>query len=159
MIKEAIVAESGILFKDEPLKSMSFDFVQLAHELDQLGLDVQRFGLNPSLLLLQVDQQAVSRSPELMTTPAFLPALSLYSSLSTALYRPYRFPVAVKHAENIRDAAEDIRDVVKHAKDIRDGVAALYDQLVTFKPWWILEIIPMLTTYQEQSGKWIRKRV
>ena len=150
MIKEAIVAESGILFKDEPLKSMSFDFVQLAHELDQLGLDVQRFGLNPSLLLLQVDQQAaptvVSRPPELMTTPAFLPALSLYS---TTLHRPYRLPVAVKHAENIRYAAEDIRD----------AVAALYDQLVTFKLWWILETIPMLTTYQEQSGKWIRKRV
>ena len=153
MIKEAIVAESGILFKDEPLKSMGFDFVQLAHELDQLGLDVQRFGLNPSLLqlLVQVDQQeastastVVSRSPDLTTTPAFRQVSSLYPSLSTALPRShyYRLEIAVKHAE-----------------DIRDSVAALYDQLVASKPWWILETIPMLTTYQEQSGKWIRKRV
>ena len=151
MIKEAIVAESGILFKDEPLKSMGFDFVQLAHELDQLGLDVQRFGLNPSLLQLQVAQQvassastpstAVSRSPEL-TTRALVPVPLLYSSLSTALHRSHRLAVAVKHAE-----------------DIRDAVAALYDQLVASKPWWILESIPMLTTYQEQSGKWTRKRV
>jgi hypothetical protein len=151
MIKEAIVAESGILFKDEPLKSMGFDFVQLAHELDQLGLDVQRFGLNPSLLQLPVVQQAassastpstaVSRSPEL-TTRALIPVPSLYSSLSTVLHHSQRLAVAVKHAE-----------------DIRDAVAALYDQLVASKPWWILETIPMLTTYQEQSGKWTRKRV
>jgi len=156
MIKEAIVAESGILFKDEPLKSMGFDFVQLAHELDRLGLDVQRFGLNPSLLQLQVAQQAastastplsehtaVSRSPEL-TTRALIPVPSLYSSLSTALHRSQHFKLAV---------------AVKHAEDIRDAVAGLYDQLVASKPWWILETIPMLTTFQEQSGKWTRKRV
>ena len=154
MIKEAIVAESGILFRDEPLKSMGFDFVQLAHELDRLGLDVQRFGLNPSLLQLQLTQQtastastpsestAVSRSPEL-TTRALIPVPSLHSSLvSTALHRSQHLAVAVKHAE-----------------DIRDAVAGLYDQLVASKPWWILEAIPMLTTYQEQSGKWTRKRM
>ena len=151
MIKETIVAETGILFKDEPLISMGFDFVQLAHELDRLGLDVQRFGLNPSLL--EVPQQAVStastpsdctavsRSPELKTSP-LIPVPSLYSSLvSTALHRSH---LAV---------------AVKHAMDIRDAVADIYDQLVASKPWWILETIPMLTTYQEQTGKWTRKRV
>lgn len=154
MIKEAIVAESGILFKDEPLISMGFDFVQLARELDRLGLDVQRFGLNPSLLQLQVAQQtssiastpseytAASRSPEL-TTRALIPVPSLCSSLvSTALHRSQHLAVAVKHA-----------------MDIRDAVAGIYDQLVDSKSWWILETIPMLTTYQEQSGKWVRKRV
>jgi hypothetical protein len=152
MIKEAIVAESGILFKDEPLISMGFDFVQLAHELNRLGLDVQRFGLNPSLLELEVAPEstastpsectAVCRSPEL-TTRALIPVPSLYSSLvSTALHRSQHLAVAVKHAMDIRDAVEGI-----------------YDQLVAFKPWWILEAIPMLTTYQEESGKWTRKRV
>lgn len=150
MIKEAIVSESGILFKDEPLKSMGFDFVQLAHELNRLGLDVQRFGLNPSLLQLPEstvstpasEYTALTRSPELKTR-ALIPVPSLYSSLvSTALHRSQHLAVAVKHAE-----------------DIRDAVAGLYDQLVASKPWWILETIPMLTTYQEQSGKWTRKRV
>ena len=148
MIKEAIVAESGILFKDEPLIFMGFDFVQLAHELDRLGLDVQRFGLNPSLLQQAAstastpsDYTAVTRSPELKTSP-LIPVPSLYSSLvSTALHRSH---LAV---------------AVKHAMDIRDAVAEIYDQLVASKPWWILETIPMLTTYQEQSGKWTRKRV
>jgi hypothetical protein len=151
MIKEAIVAESGILFKDEPLISMGFDFVQLAHELDRLGLDVQRFGLNPSLLQSQVAQKAVStpseytavsRSPE-VTTHALIPVPSLYSSLiSTALHPSQHLAVAVKHA-----------------MDVRDAVAGIYDQLVASKPWWILETIPMLNTFQEQSGKWTRKRV
>ena len=150
MIKEAIVSESGILFKDEPLKSMGFDFVQLAHELNRPGLDVQRFGLNPSLLQLPEstvstpasEYTALTRSPELKTR-ALIPVPSLYSSLvSTALHRSQHLAVAVKHAE-----------------DIRDAVAGLYDQLVASKPWWILETIPMLTTYQEQSGKWTRKRV
>ena len=150
MIKEAIVAESGILFKDEPLISMGFDFVQLAHELDRLGLDVQRFGLNPSLLEVAPESTAstpseytaVARSPEL-TTRALIPVPSLYSSLvSKALHRSQHLAVAVKHA-----------------MDIRDAVAGLYDQLVASKPWWILEVIPMLTTFQEESGKWTRKRV
>jgi hypothetical protein len=159
MIKEAIVAETGILFQEEHLISMGFDFVQLpvAHELNQLGLDseVQRFGLNPSMQL-QVAQQAastpstpsestaVSRSPE-PTTREVNPVPSLYSSLvSTALHRSQYLAFAVKHA-----------------MDIRDAVADIYDQLVAsnLKPWWILETIPMLTTYQEQSGKWTRKRL
>ena len=131
---------------------MGFDFVQLAHELDRLGLDVQRFGLNPSLLELEVapestastpsEYTAVARSPEL-TTRALIPVPSLYSSLvSKALHRSQHLAVAVKHA-----------------MDIRDAVAGLYDQLVASKPWWILEVIPMLTTHQEESGKWTRKRV
>ena len=110
---------------------MGFDFVQLAHELDRLGLDVQRFGLNPSLLQLPVAQQAASTA----STP----------SESTAVSRsPHRSHLAV---------------AVKHAMDIRDAVADIFYQLVASKPWWILEIIPMLTTYQEQSGKWTRMRV
>ena len=151
MIKEAIIAETGIIFKDEPLVSMGFDFVQLAREINRLGLDVQRFGLNPSLLQLQCSEQAtstvstpstaVSRSPELQTR-ALIP-VSLHSSLlSTAFYRSQPLAVAVKHAV-----------------DIRDAVADIYDQLVASKHWWILEIIPMLTTYQEYTGKWTRKRV
>jgi hypothetical protein len=150
MIKEAIIAETGISFKEEPLISMGFDFVELAHELHRLGLDVQRFGLNPSLLELPVAQQAVytpptpstavSRSPDLPTR-ALIPVP--YSSLlSTAFHRSHNFAVAVKHA-----------------MDIRDAVADIYDQLIASKNWWILEVIPLLTTYQEQTGKWTRIRV
>lgn len=143
MIKEAIVARTGIIFKDEPLISMGFDFVQLAYELDRLGLDVQSFGLNPSLLQGEsTPSTLVSHSPA-PATPALIPVPSFYSSLfATALDHSQHFVVAVKHA-----------------MDIRDAVADIYDQLVSSKNWWALEFIPMLTIYQEHTGKWTRKRV
>lgn len=150
MIKEAIIAETGILFKEEPLISMGFDFVELAHELHRLDLDVQRFGLNPSLLELPVAQQAVF-TPPTPPTP------------STALSRsPNRVLIPVPYSpllSSVFHRSKNLAVAVKHAMDIRDAVADIYDQLIASKNWWILEIIPMLTTYQEQTGRWTRIRV
>ena len=44
-----------------------------------------------------------------------------------------------------------------HWADILDKV---FDQLALFWWfWWILELIPMLTTYQDPQGNWIRLRM
>ncbi|KAF8797700.1 hypothetical protein BYT27DRAFT_6927925 [Phlegmacium glaucopus] len=147
MVKEAIAAGTGILFKEEPLKSMGFDLVELAHEMHRLNLDVQRYGLNPSLLESPVSPKtALTPSTEVSLSPAptsrALP--SSYPSLFTA---------AFDHSRLGRLAV-----AMKHAMDVRDAFADIYDQLIAAKNWWILEVIPMLTTYQESNGNWIRMR-
>jgi uncharacterized protein (DUF2235 family) len=43
-----------------------------------------------------------------------------------------------------------------HASDILDDI---FDQLILVWFWWVLEIIPMLYTYQNQQGDWIRRRM
>ena len=151
MIKEAIVSGTGILFKEDTLKSMGFDFKGLAHELDRLGLDVQRFGLDPSLLKSPVSQQEVS-TPSTAVTPSpdstrsLMPLSVFYSHL-------------VATAAAVFDHSKPLEVTVQHAMDFRDAVAAIYDQLVVAKGWWILEYIPMLTTYQNWDGDWIRMRM
>jgi hypothetical protein len=42
---------------------------------------------------------------------------------------------------------------------IRDIVDSIFDQLLLVWFWWILEIIPMLSTYQDPQGNWIRLRM
>ena len=47
---------------------------------------------------------------------------------------------------------------LRPAKDIKDAAAQIYDQLLRQKFWWVLELIPMLSTYQKGDGSWFRLR-
>jgi hypothetical protein len=43
-------------------------------------------------------------------------------------------------------------------KDTEDAVAPLYNQLVLVPYWWVLELIPLLGTFQQEDGSWLRQR-
>lgn len=49
--------------------------------------------------------------------------------------------------------------VFQFAKDKVDAFADKYDQLSIAPFWWILEIIPMLSTHQTENGSWLRRRL
>lgn len=68
MVKEAIVAGTGILFKKDCLKSLNFNFLELASELNRVGLDVRRTGLDPALLESSVVQPILPSTPEDLLT-------------------------------------------------------------------------------------------
>ena len=70
MIKEAIIAGTGILFKNDCLKSLNFDFMELASELDRVGLDFQRTGLDPALLESPVFQPMPSKRSKVVSVYA-----------------------------------------------------------------------------------------
>ena len=40
-----------------------------------------------------------------------------------------------------------------------DLLADLYDQLKEARPWWVLEWVPTLGTFQRFDGMWIRKKM
>jgi len=69
-----------------------------------------------------------------------------------ALHHPINKP-----APSIFHDHETLRQRLRrHARDILDKT---FDQLVIFWFWWIFEIIPMLYTYQDPRGNWIRRRM
>jgi len=155
MIKEAIFSGIGILFKTDVLKSINFDFMELASELDRLGLDVQRTGLDPALL----QPPAVRPMGSPLTRDALLsPIFSPTSQTSTLFpFVPFAIPNSLTTALDQRQRS--VADAVRHVVGIHDIISKVYDQLFEAKPWWIFEIIPTLTTYQEPTGDWTRKRM
>ena len=150
MIKEAIIAGTGILFKKDALKSLSFDFVELASELDRVGLDIQRTGLDPALPEPPVIQSMPSPStPAGLLSPIFSPTSQMLTHFPFP-FVPFVIP---------RFVPDQTPNTVQHVLSIGDVISKVYDHLLEAKYWWILEIIPTLTTYQEPSGNWTRKRM
>jgi hypothetical protein len=156
MIKETIIAGTGILFKKEALRSVSFDFRELASEIDRLGLDVQKTGLDPTSLQAPTVQPIGSASTPEMLSPIFSPTSQALTH-SSFPFVPFAMPNSI-----IATPAQGqchVADAVQHTMGIRDTISKVYDQLSEVKPWWILEIIPTLTAYQEPTGDWKRKRM
>ena len=156
MIKEAIIAGTGILFKKDSLKSLNFDFMELASELDRVGLDVQRTGLDPALLESPVVQPMPSppspSTPEGLLSPIFSP-----TSQKSFPFMP--FAIQNTMAPLLDQGQRRLIDAVQHVMDIGDAISKVYDQLSEAKHWWILEYIPTLTVHQEPTGDWTRKRM
>jgi Uncharacterized alpha/beta hydrolase domain (DUF2235) len=153
MIKEAIIAGTGILFKKDALQSLNFDFIELASELDRVGLEVQITGLDPALLHPPAIPSSPTASP---STPAGLlsPIFSPTSQIFSFPFVPFVIPKVV-----LDQSPSRVVNAVQRVMDIGDVISNVYDQLLKAKSWWILEIIPTLTTYQEPTGDWTRKRM
>ena len=153
MIKEAIIAGTGILFKKDCLKSLNFDFMELASEPDRVGLDVQITGLDPDLLVHPVVQSMPSPStPEGLLSPIFSP-----TSQTSFPFVPFFIPNTMTPL--LEQSQCRLIDAVQHVMGIGDAISKVYDQLLEAKHWWILENIPTLTMYQEPTGDWTRKRM
>lgn len=154
MIREAIIARTGILFKTDVLKSLDFDFMELASELDRVGLDVHRTGLDPAFLQAPViPPMPTPSTPAGLLSPIFSPT-SQMSTYFSFPFVPFVIPKIVLDRSPSR-----VADAVQRATNIGDEISKVYDRLFEVKYWWILEIIPTLTTYQESTGDWTRKRM
>ena len=127
--------------------------MELASELDRVGLDVQRTGLDPALLVHHVVQSMPSPStPEGLLSPIFSPT----SQLSFP-FVPFFIPNSI--APLLDQGQRRLIDAVQHVMGIDDAISKVYYQLFEAKHWWILENIPTLTVCQEPTGDWTRKRM
>ena len=150
MIKEAIIAGTGILFKKDCLKSLNFDFIELASELDRVGLDFQRTGLDPALLESPVVRPMPSpKTPEGLLSPIFSP-----TSQKSFPFMPFAIPKILPLPDQ-----GSLNDTIQFVMGIGDAISKVYDRLSEANRWWILENIPTLTIYQEPTGDWTRKRM
>lgn len=129
MIKECLV-KTTILFDFQAVESLDYDLLTLSRELSAVNIDVTGLGL-PQAHPITVDASAPS-------TPAHAP-ITPYAVATDCFHRP---------------SHEMIR-----AKALADIVAKVWDQLDLSKSWWFLEYIPLLATYQEPNGTWIRRRM
>ena len=134
------------------LTSSSKDFIELASELDRVGLDVQRTGLDPALLESPVVQPMPSPStPEGLLSPIFSP-----TSQKSFPFMPFAIPKIIPLPDQVQIR---LNGIAQHVMGNGDATSKVYDQLSEAKHWWILENIPTLTMYQESNGDWTRKRM
>ncbi|KAF8326159.1 hypothetical protein F5887DRAFT_1139000 [Amanita rubescens] len=132
MIKECILAKTGIQFDMDYLRDdLDFDFDNLEKEMANKNITPEDLGeAYKEIGKYAADSRAHAQETELSTSAN---ANSTVTS-ETALGR-----------------------IGRHIRDIFDDV---FDQLIMkWWFWWILEIIPMLTTYQDLEGNWIRLRM
>lgn len=65
-----------------------------------------------------------------------------------------------KYAEEGRPRAADIRKPVPYGvpQYAHDIVDMIFDPLILCWLWWLLEIIPLFSTYQDHKGNWISRK-
>ena len=133
MIKECALV-TDILFDMDHLKKFGIDLRKLTDEV--------------------IETRGETKARELGFDPNIQPDKTVYENIPEVS--------AVQKASSHHQSP--IRQVLGHVIHIpekynQDLVATLFDQLERVKPWWVLEFIPLLGTYQLPSGAWIRKRM
>ncbi|KAF8723155.1 hypothetical protein AX14_009515 [Amanita brunnescens Koide BX004] len=132
MIKECILTKTGIQFDMEYLRdSLDFDFHELVTEMEEKDMKIEDLG--------QAYQGIENYAQE---------------SFEQAQERQER---AKAKAETQSDSPQTHVHGFRHY--IHDVIDTIFDQLLLVWFWWILEFLPMLSTYQDLQGNWIRVRM
>ena len=130
MIKECILATTGIQFDIEYLRDdLNFDFDNLMKEMKAKNMKPEDLGE----AYRGIEEYAEERKQERAQTES-KPVIA-NASVSCKTY----------HSRENKRQIYNILDVI-------------FNQLVRWWFWWILEIVPMLTTYQDLEGNWIHLR-
>jgi hypothetical protein len=121
MIKECLIAGTGIIFNGKQLHTLGIKYDPSKHTVD--------------LEDIPIDFQTIPNDADETHRPAFF---RVHKMLNT-------------HWSGLELA-------LKFKDDSRDAGAQLYNQLTIAPFWWILELLPLLGTYQTEDGTWVRKR-
>ena len=133
MIRECILAKTGIQFDLEHLRDdLSFDFDDLEKEMKNKKLTPEDLG-EAYLKIEEYAEDSRKRAKE---------------KEPSKLANPNSSVISETHFGSIR----------RHIHDIFDNI---FDQLAMkwWFCWWLLEFIPMLTTYQDSEGNWTHLRM
>jgi hypothetical protein len=161
MIGECIMKNTGIRFKEEYLRELGFN---LDYYVNPQGLPLLTKPIsnhfsdtNQSATKSDVDEPTLSSdSPPTgsLFNRLFASASNMLSKVVPAVlldvFAPSQSKSLVGHYGSV---------VLKHTADHFDACADIYDQLRTKMHWWFLEFIPMLSTFQNQDGVWMRHRM
>jgi hypothetical protein len=147
MIKECLV-NTDIIFNLDYLRTIDFDLLELAHDLVDEGVDIEARGFDIEVL------KALAKEDENRSHEEESAAKS-QSHVEESAAKP-ETPNVIQSA---LAALPRISNALILARLRADVLAQIFDQLAARWPWWVLEHIPMLATYQQQDGTWIRKRM
>ncbi|KAF8623792.1 hypothetical protein AX17_007295 [Amanita inopinata Kibby_2008] len=130
MIKECIIARTGIQFDMDYLSNfLGFNFKELAEEMKAKGIPATDLGYESYADIAKLDSSDEAHHLESEQSPQ------------------------TKVVTRAETRGHHLR------RHVRDVCAQIFDQLVIVWFWWILEVIPMLYTYQTPSGNWVRRRM
>ncbi|KIL60376.1 hypothetical protein M378DRAFT_923486 [Amanita muscaria Koide BX008] len=154
MIKECILSETGIMFDLKYLKDdLNFDFDGLIKEIGNETKKQNRIMQYHELKEYRDAQLKEREAKDTTNGTAHIDAK--LEEISNKTEKQNRIM-------KVRDAKQDtlplpMQQRCGHAWDI---LADIFDQLVIFWYfWWMLEVVPMLYTYQDHHGNWIRRRM
>ncbi|KAF8332492.1 hypothetical protein F5887DRAFT_45647 [Amanita rubescens] len=161
MIKECLLAKTGIQFDMEYLRDdLDFDFDDFEKEMEKMNMKPEELGeAYQGIETYAAESRARAQAQENeQSNPAGADGPPELQGLSRYIYEIFKWwfwwmlPVrAQAHPEEI-----PLQGLRRHIHDVFDRI---FDQLLIAWSWWILEIIPMLTTYQDLEGNWIRLRM
>ena len=132
MIKECILARTGIQFDLEYLRDdLHFDFNGLKEEMKEKNIKPEDLG--------EAYKEIGDYAPE-----SHIPESHAHAQQE-------------KEASKSADANAPVISETHLGKIGRHIFDQIFDQLVMIVSWWLLEIIPMSTTYQDREGNWIHQ--
>ena len=134
MIKECALV-TDILFNMDYLRKLDIDLPKLTDEVIKTRGETKakELGFDPSIQPDKTVSENIFEAPSAVQTASSHHRSHLRQALGRVIHIPEKYN--------------------------QDLLAALFDQLEMAKPWWVLEFIPMLGTYQLPNGTWIRKRM
>ena len=140
MIKECILAKTGILFDLEYLKdSLDFDFNGLLEEMREKNITPIDLGAGYE----DLEKHAEDQTKQEQQT-AVVPTVIVTEAAN-----------GTTHIHHNSTRRSHLRAGFQYLHDIHDNI---FDQLIIAWLWWLLEIIPTLFTFQDPAGNWIRLR-
>jgi len=162
MIKECILAKTGIQFDMDYLRdNLDFDFDDLVNEMEKRKMKpeelgeayrgIEAYAAHSRMTRAQAQEKEQSK-PAGADGPPELQGLSRYIYEIFQWWFWWMLPVQAQ----VQPEQTPLQGLRRHILDVFDRV---FDQLLIARSWWILEIIPMLTTYQDLEGNWIRLRM
>ena len=144
MIKECILAKTGILFDMEYLKdSLDFDFNGLLEEMREKNISPTDLGAGYEDLEKHALDQTKYEQQQAAAAAA-VPTITVTEAAN-----------GTTQTHHNATGRSRLRAGLEHLHDVHDHI---FDQLILAWLWWLLEIIPTLFTFQDPAGNWIRQR-
>ncbi len=161
MIKESILAKTGIQFDMDYLRDdLDFNFDDLEKEMEKRNMKPEDLGEAYRGIKTYADhsraraQEQESEQPK----PAGANGPPELQGLSRYIYEIYKWWFWWMRPMQAQAQPEEtpLQGIGRHLHDVFDRI---FDQLLIVRSWWILEMIPTLTSYQDIEGNWIRLRM
>ena len=159
MIGECIVKNTGIRFKGEYLRELGFniDFHNKQNLLSAKPLP--NYSADPTQPTTKFDVVKPSVSSGSTSAGSYFHNIFARATGMVSMLVPEALRNVFAPASSTPLVEGYNSVVLRHSADYFDACADIYDQLRTKMHWWFLEFIPMLSTFQNKDGDWMRQRM
>jgi hypothetical protein len=153
MIKECILAKTGIQFDMDYLKdALDFDFDDLVTEMKEKEIEIADLGEAYAEIENYAQESFGKKEKEIEIADLG----EAYAEIENYTQESFGKKEQAETDSIANGSPQTHFPRFRHY--MRDVVDQIFDQLVLVWVWWILEILPLWSTYQDPEGNWVRLR-